>query len=247
MLTTRSPFDGETLPEVYARISSQPPSPIHDSCPDCPPGLETVILKCLEKDRTRRYSNVGELALALLPFAPHRVHSSIERIRRIIEVARLADTVAASVPVTGTETGATVDPIRTSPSFGFYKLAIWAIATVCIGGALTFGVFTFQHWNASDEVTVRRALPDAAKPPLEQVNFTSLGSTVALDSAVNSEGRVLASPATSSTIPLTPKTALPKPQVSKRAQATRTRLQEVSTETNPRTAIPDNDFLERQH
>ncbi|HEY2365669.1 MAG TPA: serine/threonine-protein kinase, partial [Polyangiaceae bacterium] len=40
--------------------------------PDSPPGLEGVIDKCLEKDRTKRFQNVAELAVALLPYAPRR-------------------------------------------------------------------------------------------------------------------------------------------------------------------------------
>ena len=72
LLTGKSPFDGETLPEVYVRISTQAPPPLRDRRPDLPLGIEQVILKCLEKDRNLRYQNVAELAVALAPFGPKR-------------------------------------------------------------------------------------------------------------------------------------------------------------------------------
>jgi serine/threonine-protein kinase len=45
-----------------------------------PPGLEQVVLRCLEKSRDRRYQNISDLAEALAPFAPPRARLSIERI-----------------------------------------------------------------------------------------------------------------------------------------------------------------------
>ena len=91
LLAGKSPFDGDTLPEVYARISTQAPPPLGDRRPDLPPGIEQVILKCLEKDRSRRYQNVAELAVALGPFGPKRSRASVERTSRIIHAAGLSD------------------------------------------------------------------------------------------------------------------------------------------------------------
>jgi serine/threonine-protein kinase len=250
MLTTRSPFDGETLPEVYARISSQPPPPLRDSCPDGPLALESVILKCLEKDRTRRYSNVGELALALLPFAPRRAHASVERIRRIIDLAGLSDTAVAAVPATPSGTSVTVEPIGTSSSSRVYAFAKWAIPAACIGGVLTFGVFTLPHWNASDNAASSKDQVDRTKPQFERANVADLSSTVAASPAVpaiNVQSRILPLPVALPTTLLVPSATPPKPQVSTRAPAAKARHQDAPAEIKARAETSDDDFLKRQH
>ena len=64
-----APFSGESLAEVCTRIVNDVPVPISERRPGLPPGFETVVLRCLEKDRNRRYATVAELAYALAPFA----------------------------------------------------------------------------------------------------------------------------------------------------------------------------------
>ncbi|MDC3989469.1 serine/threonine-protein kinase [Polyangium jinanense] len=87
LLTGKLAFQGSTVPEVYAAILGDPPAPLRALRPDAPPALEAVILRCLEKDAARRFASVGELAAALVPFAPQRARVSAERIGRITGVA----------------------------------------------------------------------------------------------------------------------------------------------------------------
>jgi len=56
--------------ELASHILSQPPIPLSQrDVPDTlADGLEAVLCKCLEKERSRRYANAGELAAALAPF-----------------------------------------------------------------------------------------------------------------------------------------------------------------------------------
>ena len=84
ILTARMPFDAETMPQLCAMILQQPPPPIRGVRPDIPEGLEQVILRCIEKDRERRFRTVAELAHALMPYAPRRARASVERISRVI-------------------------------------------------------------------------------------------------------------------------------------------------------------------
>jgi eukaryotic-like serine/threonine-protein kinase len=49
-----------------------------------PPSLQAVIDRCLEKDPERRYQNVAELAIALLPFAPSRARLYAQRASSIL-------------------------------------------------------------------------------------------------------------------------------------------------------------------
>jgi eukaryotic-like serine/threonine-protein kinase len=90
LLTGRLAFQGTTVPEVYAAILASPPESLRAIRQDAPPQLEQIILRCLEKDAARRFSNVGELAAALVYFAPASGRLSAERIGRITGVAASA-------------------------------------------------------------------------------------------------------------------------------------------------------------
>jgi len=84
LLTGKPPFNSDKLPEVYARIAAQPAPPLRIRRPDAPAGIESVILKCLEKDRHHRYQHLAEFGVALSEFAPKRAHASVERISRLV-------------------------------------------------------------------------------------------------------------------------------------------------------------------
>ena len=98
LLTGRAPFLGESVAEVAVQVGSDPPPPLGGFRSDAPPGLEAVIFRCLEKDRRNRYANVGELALALLPFAPKRAKGLVERITGILQAAGLSSSALAVPP-----------------------------------------------------------------------------------------------------------------------------------------------------
>jgi serine/threonine-protein kinase len=69
LVTGKVPFPADTLTQLCALVLQTEPRRPGELRPDLPPGLEAVILRCLEKDRARRFSTAGELAEALLPFA----------------------------------------------------------------------------------------------------------------------------------------------------------------------------------
>jgi len=87
LLANRTPFAGETLPEIAIQVATEPPTPIRNFRPDVAAGLERVILRCLEKPMRARYSDVSELAQALLPFGSPRAQVSVDRISGIIRAA----------------------------------------------------------------------------------------------------------------------------------------------------------------
>jgi serine/threonine-protein kinase len=88
LVTGRIPFDGQSLPEVYTKIVSQPPPSLREWAPGLPVGLEDVILKCLKTNRTLRYRDVGDLAAAVQEFGPRRASASVDRITRTVEAAK---------------------------------------------------------------------------------------------------------------------------------------------------------------
>ena len=84
MLTGETPFVGETLPEVCASIAADQPIPLTVKRPDAPFELESVILRCLEKDAELRYVDMADLILALAPILPEEAAGSIARIVRVL-------------------------------------------------------------------------------------------------------------------------------------------------------------------
>jgi hypothetical protein len=83
LLAGRPPFHGDTLPELLSAIMLEPPTPLQSLRPEIPPELAAVLSKVLQKDRTQRYQNVGELAAALAPFAPRRTRHTLERVIKL--------------------------------------------------------------------------------------------------------------------------------------------------------------------
>jgi len=102
LITGQVPFLAESMPELILKIISAQPAPLLNRRPDAPPGLEAVILRCLTKDRSKRYSNVAELAVALVEFGPKRSRTSAERISRTVQAAGLSASALASPPSSDT-------------------------------------------------------------------------------------------------------------------------------------------------
>src|SRR5258708_30667372 len=113
LLTNKLPFPGETLPEVCLKVTNRPAPPVRDLRPDVPEGIEAAILKCLEKDRTRRHQSVDEFCAAIAgPDFAHlsaRSRRSGDGVRHTLQAPERFETMMAPGPL--------VDSQRQSPSF----------------------------------------------------------------------------------------------------------------------------------
>jgi serine/threonine protein kinase len=85
LVTGVVPFVETDVLRLWQKIRSDQPVSVASRRPEVLADLEAVILKCLEKDRVNRFSNLAEFAKALLPFAPQRAWASVARIVRIVE------------------------------------------------------------------------------------------------------------------------------------------------------------------
>jgi WD40 repeat protein len=62
LLTGRPPFQGETLQAILLQAQNAEPVPPRRLNPGTPEDLQTICLKCLQKEPARRYSSARELA-----------------------------------------------------------------------------------------------------------------------------------------------------------------------------------------
>jgi serine/threonine protein kinase len=99
LLTLRPPFRGQSREQVLAQIvQKEPPAPRRVDR-RVPVDLETICLKCLEKDPDRRYQTAGQLAEDLRRYV-NRFAISARRVgpvQRLIKWARRRPAVAASL------------------------------------------------------------------------------------------------------------------------------------------------------
>jgi eukaryotic-like serine/threonine-protein kinase len=212
LLTGTSPFYSDTMPELIAKILSTPPPPLRSFRPDAPAGLEQALLKCLEKDRNRRFESVGELAGALLPFAPKRARISFERISGILRSAGLSasalelpassDPGAPAVSVQGKVTQAAFGRTGPAPRSPGVPIAI-AIALVGVAG-VAVGFFMFK--SSSPTAPEPASAPEVSAARSEP-SVTPAGDAIAPNSLVAPSAPAAAS-------------ALPAPSVAPSARDT---------------------------
>jgi serine/threonine-protein kinase len=100
LLSGDVPFQGESFAHLCVLIATAAPLSLRSLRPRVSLGLEAVILRCLQKDRADRFTDVAELAAALGPFGPPRASVSVERAERILRSTRRAVDSWARLPCT---------------------------------------------------------------------------------------------------------------------------------------------------
>jgi len=88
MVLGRNPFIGPTPADTMAAILNEQPTALSQSGRQRPAGLDRVILRCLEKEPTRRFASARELAQALRGLGPGGLSGSQQQ----LETAAYGDT-----------------------------------------------------------------------------------------------------------------------------------------------------------
>jgi eukaryotic-like serine/threonine-protein kinase len=243
LLTDELPFDGGSLVHLAIIIREKPTPSVRGARRDIPKEMDAVIARCLAKQRTDRYADVGELAEALAPFLPAGMAHTTARIRRIVDEGRrrtaaLAPTITPepSEPIStiddqlareeslfesgsGKPTAQSValDSLPTSrPSRGGRRLAL---ASLCLAGVAALAIARRSHPVPSATV----GTGDAPAP----------ASVASAPAPTTNAGAAVAPPETAR--------APPSATITEAARATRTRspsVPRVRSASHPRSASP---------
>ncbi|MCA9640045.1 MAG: protein kinase [Polyangiaceae bacterium] len=90
LLVGKTPFHGNTLAIVHARIlvgQYEAPSKLR---PELPPELDEIVARCLQHSADARFPTVAHLAIALEGLAQDRMHEIVASTVRIIAASKLA-------------------------------------------------------------------------------------------------------------------------------------------------------------
>ncbi len=95
------PFEADTLGRLLTMVMHEREPPLHLTRKDLPPGFEEVVARCLMKDPQARFTNVAELAYALVPFSldPSHARAAADRIAAVLALPVAAASGDGSLPV----------------------------------------------------------------------------------------------------------------------------------------------------
>jgi serine/threonine-protein kinase len=126
------PFTGESLPQLCASVFNSTPARLDELCPHVPSALAQIVVRCLEKNREQRFSDVLALREALAPFARAGESSAIAAPTAPPTIAR------SSRPADPSDAAVVTDPARGQRTRAAVGVAI-ASSVLLLAAGLVFG------------------------------------------------------------------------------------------------------------
>jgi serine/threonine protein kinase len=146
MATGRQPFTGNTSAIIFDAILNKPPTAPVRFNPDLPAQLESVINKCLEKDRTLRYQTAADL------------RADLHRLKRDTQSSKVA-AVSGSVAAAPAQSKSRKWPVIAAVVFAC------AIVAVLAGGYFA-GWFTKQQPYTQAELKPQQLTANSSEDPV---------------------------------------------------------------------------------
>lgn len=84
LLTRRVPFEAETLLDLCFKVAQEGCPDPNELRPEIPAELSQVVMRCLQKEPEGRFNHIGELAMALEPFAGELDRGSAARTMAVL-------------------------------------------------------------------------------------------------------------------------------------------------------------------
>ncbi len=147
MATSHVPFEGETALSIAMKHKGEAPKDPKKLNPAIPADLGGVILRCLEKDRAKRYQSALNLRAEL-----DRIEKGLPTTARIVPRR-----------ISGTSKEITVS----------FSLKKWIFPVVAVAVFIAVGVGTWQLFLKKDEGPAKGAKPSLAILPFEDRNPTA--------------------------------------------------------------------------
>ncbi len=175
MATGRQPFTGNTSAIIFDAILNKPPTSSVRINPDLPAHLESLIDKCLEKDRNLRYQTASDL------------RADLQRLKRDTQSSKIAAVSAPAVsgPIVGAGAGAAIagaakDQESRSRSRGWPILpmaagvAAVAVIVVLVAGYYA-GWFTTQRPYTQAELKPQQLTANSSEDPVAVASISPDG------------------------------------------------------------------------
>jgi len=143
LLVGEPAFCAETLAEMCVHVLKDEPAPPRMLRADIPEELEAVIVRCLRKDRARRFDSVVDLAHALAPFGPPGSNADARRVERVASSRGYSPprpVTPVPVPVRRSnvlESAPTSRPPPPAPRPFRWRLSLYVALVVAAGGGLS--------------------------------------------------------------------------------------------------------------
>lgn len=227
LLAGAPPFRARTALGLLAAISADSPTPLTAIREDIAPELEATVLRCLDKNMDARFAHMGELALALRPFAPGDALRSIDRISRMSGVGTVPPPLPtpktrAIVPTTPPPRAVATDAkpaISTSSrSVEASRSPEWLVIAALLGALVGVGGFrALGGMPSAGEARSIVSAPPAAAPAALAVAAPPPAVVLTPPAVVSTPSAALPHPALA--VAMAPVAPKPQPDVARSAKA----------------------------